>query len=101
MFTEEEIKTLKNIASDYQDIKKFYIQTSLQELAFKVCKKHDLTLESLKSKERTREHVIARVEFTKRAKEELGKSISTIGRFLNRDFSGTQYYVNSNHWKSK
>ena len=101
MFTEEEIKTLKNIASDYQDIKKFYTQTSLKELAFKVCKKHELTLESLKSKERTREHVIARVEFTKRATEELGKSLSTVARFLNRDFTGAWYYKNSNHWVSK
>ena len=101
MFTEEEIKTLKSIVSNYRDKTNFFVKGGMNDVAYKVCKKHGLTLENLQSKERTRDHVIARVEFTKRCLEELGKSVNAVGKFLNKDHTTITYYKNCNYWKSK
>tara|TARA_R100000458_G_C8043042_1_gene93549 strand:+ start:147 stop:455 length:309 start_codon:yes stop_codon:yes gene_type:complete len=95
--TPEEIRTLKYIANNYKTETNFFIKGGMLDIAFQVCKKHELTLENLKSKERTRDHVIARIEFTKRCIKELNKSFNAIGRFLNKDHTTVLYYKNKKY----
>jgi chromosomal replication initiation ATPase DnaA len=91
--TQEEIITLKNIAHSFKGSQpKFIVKGGMYDIAHQVCRKHEITIDNLKSKERTRDRVIARIEFTKRCASELNKSMSTIGKFLNRDHTTAQYY---------
>jgi len=98
MFTPDEIKTLKYIANKYNLVEtKFIVKGGVHDIAEQVCLKHGLTLENLKSKERTRDHVIARIEFTKRCIKELNKSLSAVGRFLEKDHTTVLYYSKKNY----
>tara|TARA_A100001037_G_scaffold228345_1_gene206398 strand:+ start:575 stop:898 length:324 start_codon:yes stop_codon:yes gene_type:complete len=96
--TPEEIRTLKHMAKHYRvATSRFFIKGGMKDIAYQVCEKYELTLENLKSKERTRDHVIARIEFTKRCMKELNKSFSAIGRFLNKDHATVLYYKNKKY----
>ena len=98
MFTQDEIRTLKYIANKYNLVEtKFIVKGGVHDIAEQVCLKHGLTLENLKSKERTRDHVIARIEFTKRCIKELNKSLSAVGRFLDKDHTTFHYYSKKNY----
>ena len=98
MFTQDEIKTLKYIANKYNLVEtKFIVKGGVHDIAEQVCLKHGLTLENLKSKERTRDHVIARIEFTKRCIKELNKSLSAVGKFLGKDHTTVLYYSKKNY----
>jgi len=102
MFTQDEIRTLKYIANKYNLVEtKFIVKGGVHDIAEQVCLKHGLTLENLKSKERTRDHVIARIEFTKRCMKELNKSLSAVGRFLNKDHTTVLYYSKKNYDNNK
>ena len=102
MFTQDEIRTLKYIANKYNLVEtKFIVKGGVHDIAEQVCLKHGLTLENLKSKERTRDHVIARIEFTKRCMKELNKSLSAVGRFLDKDHTTVLYYSKKNYDNNK
>ena len=102
MFTQDEIRTLKYIANKYNLVEtKFIVKGGVHDIAEQVCLKHGLTLENLKSKERTRDHVIARIEFTKRCIKELNKSLSAVGRFLDKDHTTVLYYSKKNYDNNK
>ena len=93
--TQEEIITLKNIAHSFSDSQpKWIVKGGMYDIAHQVCQKHEITIDNLKSKERTRDHVLARIEFTKRCFIELNKSMAAIGKFLNRDHTTAIYYKN-------
>ena len=93
--TQEEIITLKNIAHSFKGTQsKFIVKGGMYDIAHQVCQKHEITIDNLKSKERTREYVLARIEFTKRCFIELNKSMAAIGKFLNRDHTVALYYKN-------
>ena len=93
--TQEEIIILKNIANNFKDSQpRWIVKGGMYDIAHQVCKKHEITIDNLKSKERTRDHVLARIEFTKRCAYELNKSLGAIGKFLNRDHTVAYYYKN-------
>jgi len=96
--TPEEIRTLKYMAKHYRvATSRFFIKGGMNDIAYQVCEKYELTLENLKSKERTRDHVIARIEFTKRCMKELNKSLNAIGKFLDKDHTTVLYYKNKKY----
>jgi len=96
--TEEEIVILKNIANNFKtSTPNFFVKGGMMDIAYQVCKKHELTLENLRSKERTRHHVLARIEFTERCCIELNKSLNAVGRFLNKDHTTILYYRNKKY----
>tara|TARA_R100000781_G_scaffold9377_5_gene8163 strand:+ start:2970 stop:3281 length:312 start_codon:yes stop_codon:yes gene_type:complete len=96
--TQEEIIILKNIANNFKDSQpRWIVKGGMYDIAHQVCKKHEITIDNLKSKERTRDHVLARIEFTKRCVIELNKSMSAIGKFLGRDHSTAIYYKNKTY----
>ena len=93
--TQEEIITLKNIAHTFSGSQpKWIVKGGMYDIAHQVCRKHEITIDNLKSKERTRDFVLARIEFTKRCFIELNKSMAAIGNFLNRDHTTAIYYKN-------
>ena len=93
--TQEEIITLKNIAYNFSGSQpKWIVKGGMYDIAHQVCRKHEITIDNLKSKERTRDFVLARIEFTKRCFIELNKSMAAIGKFLNRDHTTAIYYKN-------
>ena len=93
--TQEEIITLKNIAHNFSGSQpKWIVKGGMYDIAHQVCRKHEITIDNLKSKERTRDFVLARIEFTKRCFIELNKSMAAIGKFLNRDHTTAIYYKN-------
>ena len=93
--TQEEIITLKNIAHTFSGSQpKWIVKGGMYDIAHQVCLKHEITIDNLKSKERTRDFVLARIEFTKRCFIELNKSMAAIGKFLNRDHTTAIYYKN-------
>ena len=96
--TQEEIIILKNIANNFKDSQpRFIVKGGMYDIAHQVCKKHEITIDNLKSKERTRDHVLARIEFTKRCVIELNKSMASIGKFLGRDHTTAIYYKNKTY----
>lgn len=96
--TQEEIIILKNIANNFKDSQpKWIVKGGMYDIAHQVCVKHEITIDNLKSKERTREHVLARIEFTKRCVSELNKSMGAIGKFLGRDHTVALYYKNKTY----
>ena len=93
--TQEEIVILKKMANKYKLTQPdLIVKGGMADIAHQVCSKHEITLKDLKSKERTRHFVTARVEFTKRCCIELNKSMNAVGRFLNRDHTTIIYYKN-------
>lgn len=93
--TQEEIVILKKMANKYKLTQPdFIIKGGMADIAHQVCSKHEITIQDLKSKERTRHFVTARVEFTKRCCNEINKSMNAVGRFLNRDHTTIIYYRN-------
>ena len=98
MFTPDEVRTLKYIANKYNLVEtRFILKGGMHDIAEQICFKHGLTLENLKSKERTRDHVIARIEFTKRCIKELNKSLNAVGKFLGKDHTTVLYYSKKNY----
>lgn len=62
----------------------------LRRLAKEVAELHDIGLGQLMGESRTKSIVMARHEFCYRAYSETNKSLSEIGRFLNRDHTTVQ-----------
>ena len=102
MFTPDEVKRLKYIANKCSFVEtSFVLKGGMHDIAKQICFKHGLTLENLRSKERTRDHVKARIEFTKRCLKELNKSLNAVGKFLGKDHTTVLYYSKKNYDNNK
>jgi len=93
--TDKEIVILKHIANNFlTPTHNSFLKGGMLDIAYQVCRKHEIELKDLQSKARTRHFVVARIEFTKRCLKELNKSMNQIGRFLNKDHTTIIYYRN-------
>ena len=92
--TDKEIVILKGIASNFLTPNTAFIKGGMLDIAYQVCRKHEIQLSDLQSKKRTRHFVVARIEFTKRCLKEIKKSMNQIGQFLNKDHTTIIYYKN-------
>ena len=92
--TDKEIIILKDIARSFLTPNTAFIKGGMLDIAYQVCRKHEIELKDLQSKAKTRHFVVARIEFTKRCLKELNKSMNQIGRFLNKDHTTIIYYKN-------
>ena len=92
--TNKEIIILKDLASNFLIPNMAFIKGGMLDIAYQICRKHEIELKDLQSKARTRHFVAARIEFTKRCLKELNKSMNQIGRFLNKDHTTIIYYKN-------
>jgi len=98
--TDREIVILKDIANNFLtpsittsiSSRKVLIKGGMMDIAYQVCKKHEITLLNLKSKRRLKHFVIARIEFAKRCQEELNKTTTAIAIFLDKDHSLICHY---------
>lgn len=73
--------------------KEFRDYMSLDDIAAFVCDQHLITIGELKSKKRQRELVEARVDFSRISNLEYGYSLTTIGRYMNRDHTTIIHYL--------
>lgn len=92
-------KTMNNIRVGVEDLFDIFsnhpdkASLTCREVALSVAKKHSITIEDLQGSCRRKELVAARKEFCRICALSIGKSYTTIARFLKRDHTTVMHHL--------